>query len=131
MCLGIEGHSVCIVGKRARISRPIVRRVVNMEIGVRLEDHAVCLGQAGRHVTRDVRLGLEKLGDLHSAIIAFSPQNRAIGPVEEPDPKPEGVCREVDTASKDKPWRRTCRIRTVIRVDSMTTMSLNLEIWPI
>ena len=99
----IDFDPVCVEGKRARVGGPIVGRIDDMErLASAWKMTPYVWARLVATFLRDIGLGLREARRLSSSIIAVRPQNRAVGAVYEPDPKPEGIGRQVDASGQNK-----------------------------
>ena len=57
MRLGVQVGAICIVGKRARVGGPVIRRALGLALSVRLKNDAIGLTQGSRHLPGDILLG--------------------------------------------------------------------------
>ena len=84
MCLRIEVGPIPVIGQRARIRFPIVRRRSRHLRAVDLEYDAIGLSQCGGDGLRHFGLELQQLPDLQVFVVHARPDDRTVVPIQEP-----------------------------------------------
>ena len=84
MCLRIEVGPIPVIGQRARIRFPIVRRRSRHLRAVYLEYDAIGLSQCGGDGLRHFGLELQQLPHLQVFVVHARPDDRTVVPIQEP-----------------------------------------------
>ena len=96
----IEARPVRVIRKRARIRRPVLRRIVDASGCIGLEDDPIGLGERGRHSVGNLGLDLKEFAHLQVALECLCPDHGTVAPVHHARLESQRVVRHEDASGQ-------------------------------